>query len=267
MLLYSEHLLKTQAKRFVNKIWVLDNSQNKQDTPNLNILPNGCFNIAIVIGNGASIKLKNTLYSITQNIYLCSQVTENVSAIINNNTKIIIIQLHAWAFSMRSRINFNNFLDQILEIDNPFQFLDTDIDYNSSSILQEIITITETYFENIHLNNLKTTTVEKICNDILAVEGNCILSDIYRKYNYSSKWMQTSFKKATGLTPKKYSKIIQFRLSVDKIVYDKNKETLTKTAYKSGYSDQSHFIKNFQCHSKINPTEFNPKRFILSWKR
>jgi hypothetical protein len=41
-----------------NKIWSVDNSTQKTDIPNLKILPNGCFNIAILIGNGALVTLK-----------------------------------------------------------------------------------------------------------------------------------------------------------------------------------------------------------------
>lgn len=263
MKFYSEYYLSEVTSRFVNKIWVLDN--NEKAIPNMNILPNGCFNIAIIVGEGATIKMKNNFYELTQNIYFCSQVTENVIVSVKSRTKVFVIQLHAWAFSFNSLINFSKFQDSVVESNSPLELLNGHIDYKSSSFLKDLISITEYYFMNIEINNSVYRIIEDICRKIQLKKGVLKLSDIYKDYSYSSKWIQVVFKKMTGLTPKKYADIIQFRLSVDEILSKKPDEKLTDISYKLGFSDQSHFIKNFRQHSKTIPSKFNSNDFILSW--
>lgn len=265
MKFYSEYYLNEVTSRFVNKIWVIDNSE--KEISDMKILPNGCFNIAIVVGEGATIKMKNNFYELTQNIYFCSQITENVTVSIKAKTKAFVIQLHAWAFSFNSTINFNSFQDSVVESNNPFELFNAKVNYKSSSFLKDIISITESYFKNIEINNVMHKTIESICRKIQSKKGALKLSDIYKDYNYSPKWIQVVFKRMTGLTPKKYAEIIQFRLSVDEIVSDKSNKKLTEVSYKLGFSDQSHFIKNFRQYSKTIPSKFNSNNFILSWTK
>lgn len=260
---YSEYYLNEVASRFVNKIWVLDNYE--KEISGMKILPNGCFNIAVIVGAGATTKMKNNFYELTQNIYFFSQITENVTVSIKAKTKVFIIQLHAWAFSFNSTINFSKFQDSVVESNSPFKLLNGHIDYKSSSFLKDIISITESYFINIEINNSAYRIIEEICKKIQSKKGVLKLSNIYKDYNYSSKWIQIMFKKATGLTPKKYADIIQFRLSIDEILSKKTDEKLTDISYKLGFSDQSHFIKNFRQYSKTIPSKFNSNDFILSW--
>lgn len=265
MKFYSEYYLNEVTSRFVNKIWVVDS--NEEEISDMKILPNGCFNIAIVVGEGATIKMKNNFYELCQNIYLCSQVTENVTVSIKAKTKAYVIQLHAWAFSFNSAINFSKFQDSIVESVSPFELLNANVDYKSPSFLKDIISITESYFKNIEINNAMYTTIESVCRKIQSKKGILKLSDIYKDYNYSPKWIQVVFKRMTGLTPKKYAEIIQFRLSVDEIISHKSNKKLTEISYKFGFSDQSHFIKNFQQYSKTIPSKFNSNNFILSWTK
>jgi hypothetical protein len=53
----------------------VDNRTVKTDIPNLKILPNGCFNIAILIGNGALVTLKQKKYNfLSREFTFCSSV-------------------------------------------------------------------------------------------------------------------------------------------------------------------------------------------------
>ena len=59
MKLYAEYYLSKKAERFVNKVWVLDNSMNDQPVNHKMVIPNGCFNVALVSGNGWEVIVKN----------------------------------------------------------------------------------------------------------------------------------------------------------------------------------------------------------------
>lgn len=266
MKFYSEHKLKN-VSRFVNKIWCLDNSIQKTDVLNLEILPNGSFNIALLIGRGAFVAVKFNKYNLNQGIYLCSQFTKPVNLTLRENSKVILIQIHPWYFSYLKNNDFNKFVDDILESESSDELFSENIDLNDSSILQNVIKITENYFLNFNKNHSDQNIIEKVGLKILSKKGNCKISDISKASNFSERWLQLKFKKATGLTPKQYAKIIQFRDTIDKIAYDSSGNSLTSISHQSGFNDQSHFIKNFHHFLDITPRKFNPQNFVLSHKK
>lgn len=265
MNLYSEHQLKHKS-RFVNKIWALDNSLEKTQIHNLNILPNGCFNFALLVGNGARVYLKNEKYRFNQGIYLCSQLTEYITLTLLENSKLVLVQLNPWYFSYHPQSDFKNFVDTISESVPNNKLFGKDISLNASSVLEDVIETTENYFLNFEKHNSEQNAIEVICRKIIADNGNCKIAAILKNSGYSDRWIQSGFKKATGLTPKQFSKIIQFRNSVDEIAFNEQKDSLTSVGYKSGYNDQSHFINNFYQFSKITPGKFDPDNYVLSFK-
>lgn len=97
--------------------------------------------------------------------------------------------------------------------------------------------------------------------DIVAVvtklqkEPAAYLNDIIASFPNTQKHLIDLFKKHTGLTPKVYQRIMRFNEILQRI---QNKEQIawTDIAYSCGYSDQSHFIKEFKHFSGFNPKEF-----------
>lgn len=265
MNLYREYKINNDP-RFINKIWGLDNYSGTTSVPNLKVLPNGCFNFALLIGKGASVCLKTKMYEFGQGIYLCSQLTEHITLTLLENSKIILIQLKPWYFSYYQHSNFNDFVNRISESETPKKLFNKSIDLNATSILEDVIEITRNHDSEFKKDNPKANSIEEICRIILTNNGNHKISEILKSYPYSERWMQSIFKKHTGLTWKQFSKIIQFRNAVDEIAFHKKGNSLTSISYKSGYNDQSHFIKNFNQFSKTTPSKFNPEKYVLSHK-
>jgi hypothetical protein len=76
-----------------------------------------------------------------------------------------------------------------------------------------------------------------------------------KNYPNTQKHLIHQFKTYFGLTPKVLHRIFRFNQLLKKI---QNKEDLawSQIAYEFGYSDQSHFIKEFKEFSGFNPQEF-----------
>lgn len=81
------------------------------------------------------------------------------------------------------------------------------------------------------------------------------MSDIISNFSHSQKHLIDLFKKHIGLTPKYYQRILRFNELLQRI-QKKEKISWTEIAYSCGYSDQSHFIKEFKHFSGFNPKEF-----------
>lgn len=80
-------------------------------------------------------------------------------------------------------------------------------------------------------------------------------SKIIEAYPKSQKHLINQFKTYFGLTPKVFHRIFRFNELLKQI---QNKQNLiwSQLAYEFGYSDQSHFIKEFKEFSGFNPEEF-----------
>jgi len=80
-------------------------------------------------------------------------------------------------------------------------------------------------------------------------------STIIASYPKSQKHLIHQFKKYFGLTPKVFHRIFRFN-EILKQIQHKQQLKWTAIAYEFGYSDQSHFIKEFKEFSGFNPQEF-----------
>jgi len=75
------------------------------------------------------------------------------------------------------------------------------------------------------------------------------------KYPFTQKHLIDQFKKYIGLTPKYFQRILRFNEILQRL-HKQEKISWTEIAYQCGFSDQSHFIKEFKHFSGFNPEEF-----------
>jgi AraC-like DNA-binding protein len=82
-----------------------------------------------------------------------------------------------------------------------------------------------------------------------------ILSDILDDLHLNERTFQRIFKKYVGITPTHYRRICLFKASFDRLKGAQN-EKLSEIAYRSGFADQSHFIRSFREHTQTTPKEY-----------
>ncbi|ABQ03532.1 helix-turn-helix domain-containing protein [Flavobacterium johnsoniae] len=263
MNLYLEHYVTQKTERFINKIWCLDNSIGESLIENKLVLPNGCFNLAIVTGKAIEVHTSKNKYEMNEGVYFCSQMTNKVLVNIEPKTKVTIIQFHTWTLSMFPKYDLSNFTDSIIKI-NPEELpFNLQIDSDIERLLQTI----NVYFEELSDLHSEKNTIEKIC-EIIKNQEEISVADISKNLKLSQRLLQIKFKTATGLTIKKYIQILKFRKAVDQMVNaDLEKLKLTDVALYNKYFDQSHFIKKFKDVMKTTPKTFDPDSYFLSLKR
>jgi len=79
-------------------------------------------------------------------------------------------------------------------------------------------------------------------------------------YSKTQKHLIVQFKKYFGLTPKSFQRIFRFNEILAQI-QGKEQINWSQITYNCGYTDQSHFIKEFKEFSGFNPQEFIAKDF------
>jgi len=92
-------------------------------------------------------------------------------------------------------------------------------------------------------------------NMILKSNGNIKVNEIQQRLHISERTLERQFKKEMGVTAMQFTKIIQFHSSV-KLMSEEDYINLTDVGFKSGYADQSHFIRSFKKFTGKTPKEF-----------
>ncbi len=87
--------------------------------------------------------------------------------------------------------------------------------------------------------------------------------NIVASYPNTHKHLIGQFKKMIGLTPKQYQRIVRFNEIFNQL-NNNDKIVWSQIAYQCGFSDQSHFIKEFRHFSGFNPQEFIKQDFDLT---
>ncbi|MEO5642641.1 MAG: AraC family transcriptional regulator [Bacteroidia bacterium] len=91
---------------------------------------------------------------------------------------------------------------------------------------------------------------------IIKNNGRQTIKAIREELNITERTFERRFTEQTGVSPKQFSKMIQFQLSLDDLA-KKEFVQLTDVVYKNGFSDQSHFIRVFKAFTGKTPAKFN----------
>lgn len=84
-------------------------------------------------------------------------------------------------------------------------------------------------------------------------QGRVRIDDLARRAGLSQSALERRFQREVGTSPKRLASIVRLRNAVR---LRKQGSTLTEAAYAAGYSDQSHFIREFRRFSGSAPDEF-----------
>lgn len=81
------------------------------------------------------------------------------------------------------------------------------------------------------------------------------VDDVCGKVFVGKRQLQRIFQEQIGLSPKTYGRIVRFK-SAYEFVHQYPKASWSDITYHFGYSDQSHFIRDFKAFTGNNPTSF-----------
>lgn len=95
--------------------------------------------------------------------------------------------------------------------------------------------------------------VHHAVQQIKDTNGNIKIKSLAADLYISQDAFEKRFRRSIGTTPKQFSAIVRLRHLLD---HYNAAESLTEAAYKAGYFDQAHFIKDFKAFTGRTPQEF-----------
>jgi AraC-like DNA-binding protein len=98
----------------------------------------------------------------------------------------------------------------------------------------------------------------------LEAQGGCILiRQLARKIGWSDRYFAKQFQEQTGITPKAAARQIRFTHAY-KLLKTSNDHTLSEIALACGYSDQSHFTREFHAFCGCSPNTFQKAKAAMA---
>jgi len=267
MFKYEEYDVDKELAYFIKKLWILDNSTSYIDVTGKSVLPNGCFNIAVIQGNGLMVTHQGREQHLTQGTYFCGQMTEAISVTITNGSKATMIQLHAWTPVHFSSVDMYQFHDQIV----PFELTGIDLDVIGKlpgKSVQSICKDISLTFAPYLIISACSRLIYLATMMLLKNKGCYTIKKLAEDLKLSTRYLQIMFKKHTGLTPKQFAVIIKLRSAVDGIAYPQtDQSSFMSLAIDNHFYDQAHFNNTFRSIVKTSPKKFNALDYFLSLKR
>ncbi|WP_443947059.1 DUF6597 domain-containing transcriptional factor [Pedobacter sp. AW1-32] len=89
---------------------------------------------------------------------------------------------------------------------------------------------------------------------IFASNGSVSVRELCNAGGKNERQLQRLFKRYVGLSPKYYARIIRFNYIFELI--KKGEMSWAAIVYRSGYYDQSHFIRDFKCFTGEDPSSY-----------
>lgn len=91
-------------------------------------------------------------------------------------------------------------------------------------------------------------------------------ADLFRlqkKYKITERTMERLFKKAMGISPKTFQRLVRFEKTLA-LLKSPTYSNSASVGHLLDYTDQSHFIKDFKKFTNITPYQFQKNNFLLS---
>jgi len=134
----------------------------------------------------------------------------------------------------------------------------------SSALFSERIFLFNHYFKPDKVHRPSATT-RLIIDEIIRHRGCCRMDKLERLTGYTCRTIQRLFRQDTGMSPKAFCRIIRFQYALNTI--NKASEiTFSELALDLGFSDQSHFLRDFKNLVSTTPLEYQRRITIASYK-
>jgi AraC-like DNA-binding protein len=114
----------------------------------------------------------------------------------------------------------------------------------------------ESYLINkFKLKNFGSKPIMDIIAFINENRGNIGIKEVSKYFKFSNRYLEKSFKQIVGISPKKYSNIIQFN-TILKDIKKSKKINWCDLAISGGYYDQQHLINAFSKFTGLPPNKY-----------
>lgn len=236
---------------FVKQYWFItaDDAERREQR----LIPAGCVGLAF---NREGCVYSSLEKGFLPPAYLFGQTTNYATLSFNNlNLIIVVFQPVGTNFFFKTpAIEWNG---QTIAVDNldDRQLKELAFRLRDTADNQSCVRLIERFLLN-RMSNLNDVNMKRIGNTVLSIHAGT--TDIFTLAGTAClgyKQFKRIFATYIGANPKDYLRITRFQKALQ-VLYLFPKTNLSELAYRCGYCDLSHFVKEFKAFSGCLPSEF-----------
>lgn len=262
---YNEIPTKDRYKPYIQKFWILNNTQYPLFTPASYALPNGCCTIVFISGNGVLLNLAGRTIELPAGVYLSGQLSKRAGISLMPHSKAIMAQVKPWLPPVFTNTSMDELVNSVVSMEYINRSLHqqfTDIDLtNDTAVIQALYKTLDAYTPHIDPDGYFIQWVYQKLSLNSQTQAN--IADIAVASGYSQRRVEQKFKTLIGLTAKEIQSILQLRKLIDDLSNPTYNTHLGALALRYGYYDQSHFIRSYQRIISESPSRFDANEYIL----
>jgi AraC-like DNA-binding protein len=264
-MIYQEFQPGSRLKPYVKSFFYYESSSGETFTDT--VFPSGCMEIIFNLGTGEWQTSCRNSFDKTPRIELWGQIVKPLPIRSIGKNVMLGVRFYPYAAGSFFKENMEEFNNQVAD----YTIIDRHAIYLHERLFEvksfpHRITLLEDYLWNrLSLSEKrkgKIALVHNIMQDMRREDFFDNIENVAARYGITSRYLQKLFLQNTGLTPKLYSKIHRFQNSLNLVI--KSDAPLTTIAYNCGYSDQSHFIREFKSFTGLTPSGYTPEKSPLS---
>ncbi|MBU3822066.1 helix-turn-helix transcriptional regulator [Flavobacteriaceae bacterium XHP0103] len=256
---FSEYQPAVPLRAFVQSFWIGDFNVNSENNFQQAVIPNGCVELIIHLTNDHCELVKEDSWNKSPEFTLIGLQTKSYNVKFNDLVKVFGIRFNPEGiyniFGVPPSYFTSTFEDSkdVLGVD----FDDYCSRLRELKSVEEQIELTENYlFEK--LRKALTVGIDyiKIASGIIRRHHGLItLDDLIKQIPIGARQLQREFKNKFGITAKEYMRLSRLN-AIQNYMQTNTAINLTALTYEQGFSDQSHFTKEFKMLTGVNPKKF-----------
>lgn len=241
---------------FVNCI-ILDESQDENGHENLPFYADGYPGIMFQQSeNGFYLLPRGKKLS---ELFLYGQTLKPISLDVKGPYKMMVFQLYPFASKYLLGVDPKELNDDCFDL---LQLKNVNVGSYQKQLMEtnkpevQIGIISELMLDLVRAHQLPPNdSIQLAIHRILEARGLITIKQVADEVFVSERTFERHFLAQTGLTAKQFAKIIQFQYSLSKLTKERF-DSLTDVGFDSGFSDQSHFTREFKKYTGQTPSYY-----------
>lgn len=170
------------------------------------------------------------------------------------SSSIVGVRLSPTGLKSLFHIDSHEATDAVIPLDDLAGYNLTEQLLHASGTFEVINLLSEFLLNRIRNMRFQDMLVEQSIEEILKNIDWTTPRFLSNRFYISPRQLQRRFKYFIGVSPERYIQILKFQKSIN-VIQQNHFKSLTDIAYELGYSDQSHFIRQFRSFSGLAPKE------------
>lgn len=264
----NEFVPRDSLKPFVELFWSGDFNINSKGTLRQQVVPNGYVEMVIHLSDLRCHLFKDNSWSQSPNYTIIGMYTQSYEVRFSDCVSVFGIRFKPEGFYDIFGVPAAEFGDTFDDMGNVLgkKFQEYSDRLKTSGDLSEMLLLTEHYLmKQLGRRQFKESYINRAAELIRTSKGLIRIEELSKQVFVSARQLERSFKLKVGVSPKFYTRIARLN-EAHRLLESSPSLNLTQLSYECGYTDQAHFIHDFNALIGTRPKLFVKKRedFIVN---